>query len=192
VSLGCDRSLRLLEVSREPLRHESLACDAVRLPYRDRCFDAALCVAVLHHLASPERRYAAIAELVRITRDGGQVLLQAWAQEQDPLSKRVFAEQDTLVPWTLPARFQLPTPEAPPAEQVLQRYCHVFRQGELENLCSAVPDCRLEESGWERGNWFVRLRVARAQGSIAVAGGPQHSLPALATRSAPRMTDYVG
>jgi len=70
VSLGCDRSLRLLEVSREPLRHETLACDGCSLPYRDRSFDAAICIAVLHHLASPERRYAAVAELVRITRHG--------------------------------------------------------------------------------------------------------------------------
>ena len=124
------------------------------------------------------------------------MLLQAWAQEQDPLSKRVFASQDTMVPWTLPARFQLPTPPSPDdgaagEERVFQRFCHVFRQGELENLCSAVPDCCIAESGWERGNWFVRLRVQRTP-ARATAAGPQHSLPALATRSAPRMADYVG
>lgn len=96
VSMGCDRSIKLLEVSREP-HHETFCCDAVTLPFRSNAFDATLCIAVLHHLSSVDRRYAVISELVRITRPGGRVMLQAWAYEQGKESKHAFQSQDTMV-----------------------------------------------------------------------------------------------
>jgi len=40
---------------------------------------------------------------------------------------------------------------------VYERYCHVYREGELEELCSRVPFCKIVNSGWDRGNWFVEL-----------------------------------
>ena len=52
---------------------------------------------------------AILRELVRICRPGGEILLQAWAQEQEPGSRNFDFEssttQDVFVPWTLPARF---------------------------------------------------------------------------------------
>jgi transposase len=36
-----------------------------------------------------------------------------------------------------------------------QRFCHVYREGELENLLGRVPHCRLIESGYDRSNWFI-------------------------------------
>jgi alkylated DNA repair protein alkB family protein 8 len=49
-SIGCDRSIRLLEVSADQ-RHETFCCDAVKVPLRSDVFDAVLCIAVLHHIA---------------------------------------------------------------------------------------------------------------------------------------------
>lgn len=223
VCVGCDRSWNLLQVSSEP-SHETLCCDIVRLPYRDSLFDATICVAVLHHLASKDRRVAAVRELVRITRAGGRVLIQAWAKEQEENSRLAFTEQDVLVPWRLQPRFyedkdkgkgaesgdrgrdreeegqgeseqsragpcmetetqptttsttgtgatsrlpsSLQSPEGPcehvqedeRGALVFQRYCHVYRKGELEDLCSGVPGALVEQAGWDKGNWFVVLR----------------------------------
>lgn len=42
-----------------------------------------LCIAVLHHLSTAERRLAGLRELVRITRPGGLVLVYVWALEQE-------------------------------------------------------------------------------------------------------------
>lgn len=60
--------------------------DALRLPLQSDSVDAAFCVMVLHFLAAPER---AVAELCRITRPGGSVILvdlvehkQEWMREQ--------------------------------------------------------------------------------------------------------------
>ncbi len=55
-------------------------------------------------------------------------------------SKRKFDTQDVMVPWVLPAEFDPLRPEAgktggkrePPS--TVERYCHVFKQGELEEL----------------------------------------------------------
>ena len=99
-SLGCDRSMKLLEVSRD-VRYETFCCDAVKLPLRSDVFDAVLCIAVLHHIATIDRRVSVIRELLRICRLGGRVMLQAWALEQEVHSKKKFEEQDVLVPWKL-------------------------------------------------------------------------------------------
>ena len=50
-----------------------------------------LCIAVLHHLSTAERRLSGLRELVRITRPGGLVLVYVWALEQE--AKRAKKEQ---------------------------------------------------------------------------------------------------
>ena len=50
-----------------------------------------LCIAVLHHLSTAERRLSGLRELVRITRPGGLVLVYVWALEQE--AKRVKKKQ---------------------------------------------------------------------------------------------------
>jgi SAM-dependent methyltransferase len=48
--------------------------DGLSLPYRPGCFDAALCIAVLHHLSSEARRARLLAELAALLRPGGRAL----------------------------------------------------------------------------------------------------------------------
>lgn len=50
-----------------------------------------MCIAVLHHLSTAERRLAGLRELVRITRPGGLVLVYVWALEQE--AKKVKKKQ---------------------------------------------------------------------------------------------------
>jgi len=45
-----------------------ITCDNLSLPYKDDCFDAVLSIAVIHHIATTERRVRAIRELARILR----------------------------------------------------------------------------------------------------------------------------
>lgn len=183
-TIGCDRSLKLLEVSKLP-GHEVFACDAVKLPFMTESFDAVLCIAVLHHLATIDRRFAVISELMRIARDDGDIFIQAWALEQDEHSKHVFETQDTMVPWKLNKRFlheNHSSPDVPlPADQddiiVYERYCHVYKEGELEEICSQIPGCEIVESGWDRGNWFVRLKKVQDLRLSSDYTGPEAKLP---------------
>ncbi|MBI4569227.1 MAG: metalloregulator ArsR/SmtB family transcription factor [Planctomycetes bacterium] len=86
-----DRSRQMLRVARQACRRRGLsnvtfhAGDAEALPLDDGAADAAFCVMVLHVLAQPAR---AVAELGRITRPGGAVILvdlvphdQEWMRE---------------------------------------------------------------------------------------------------------------
>lgn len=196
ITIGCDRSWTLLQVSKETA-HETFCCDAVKLPLHSDTFDATICVAVLHHLASKDRRVAAVRELVRITRPGGRVLLQAWALEQGDESRHLFEEQDVLVPWRLQQRFfqagqseespsvaQMLSPEGPcehveekEGHLVFQRFCHVYKEGELEEICSYVPQCRVVESGWDRGNWVIEIEKVLDERLAAAAPGPPLPVP---------------
>lgn len=263
LSIGCDRSLKLLEVSHS-IDFDTFCCDAVKLPFRSDLFDATLCIAVLHHLSTLDRRFAVISELVRITKPGGTIMIQAWAMEQGQDSKRIFESQDTMVPWRLNKRFLLPTDsdandnaivgvgeaavntmtkitgcrstvvteddtttttntnsggddsqsihihhaaieqnveeDAAAAvsdssshgpckhvreehgDLVFQRYCHVYKQGELEGICSSVPCCRIIESGWDKGNWFIQLEKFDDDRIHAIGCGPESNLPLLHPR----------
>jgi len=82
VSIGCDRSMNLLTICKER-KHEVHTADCLSLPYRSSVFDATICIAVVHHLSTRERRLDAIKELVRITRVCGSILLSVWALEQN-------------------------------------------------------------------------------------------------------------
>ena len=50
-----------------------LICDNMSLPYKDDSFDAVLSIAVIHHIATTERRVRALRELARVLRVGGRV-----------------------------------------------------------------------------------------------------------------------
>ena len=194
VCVGCDRSWGLLQVSKNPA-YETFCCDVVTLPLTSDTFDATICVAVLHHLASKDRRVEAIRELMRITRPGGTILIQAWALEQEEGSRMAFNEQDVLVPWRLQRRFveeskavghsisTVPGSNAGESQRqheeskashntaslgkcehveeddkgalVYKRYCHVYRRGEIEDICSYIPGAKVVETSWDKGNWVL-------------------------------------
>ena len=83
--IGCDISPPLIEIC-AGRGHEVLVADAVNLPYRDNFGDAAISIAVLHHLSTDDRRRKAIEELIRVVRRGGLVLITVWAREQEDKS----------------------------------------------------------------------------------------------------------
>ncbi|KAE8211427.1 hypothetical protein CF327_g4822 [Tilletia walkeri] len=96
-------------------------------------------------------------------------------------------EQDLLVPWVNSGSFpsqkassrsegvsgeatsSATEPQIQPPSTVFQRFYHVFREGELEDLVDKAShslddpdvDVVLQGSGWERGNWWGVWRVQR-------------------------------
>ncbi|KAK6246108.1 Methyltransferase type 11 - like 10 [Theobroma cacao] len=83
--IGCDISAPLIKICADK-GHEVLVADAVNLPYRTNFGDAAISIAVLHHLSTEDRRKKAIEELVRVVKKGGLVLITVWAVEQEDKS----------------------------------------------------------------------------------------------------------
>ncbi|XP_010538961.1 PREDICTED: alkylated DNA repair protein alkB homolog 8 [Tarenaya hassleriana] len=83
--IGCDISDPLIRICSDK-GHEVLVADAVNLPYRNGFGDAAISIAVLHHLSTESRRKKAVEELVRVVKTGGFVLITVWAAEQEDKS----------------------------------------------------------------------------------------------------------
>lgn len=146
-----------------------MVADALELPYRSNTFvswimfflfcilkrkeqDFAISIAVIHHFASPERRLEAIKSIARIVKKGGKMLVFVWALEQTKFSKRDFkpGQQDVLVPWML-TKGTKDVDNVP----VYNRYYHLFKEGELNELFGQVEDVVIEETGYDRDNHYV-------------------------------------
>lgn len=63
--------------TQRPERFTLLRASATDLPFADACADVTLCWGVLHHVDEPDK---AFAELVRITRPGGVVLIYVYPE----------------------------------------------------------------------------------------------------------------
>ena len=97
-NIGVDRCKTLTELAREKdnevggfyvrrtnifislLLFQVLICDNMALPYKDDSFDAVLSIAVIHHIATTERRVRALRELARILRVGGRIIIRYEAE----------------------------------------------------------------------------------------------------------------
>lgn len=157
-----------------------LVADCLAMPLRGGIFDAAISIAVLHHLSTEARRVQALREGARLLREGGELLVYCWSYEQDAersASRHRFDSQDVLVPWShrTPGIRKARKPEAAaetgdgesnPAGQaqwentlqVCQRYCHVYREGELLGLLEQVPELELVDHYFDTGNWCAVAR----------------------------------
>ena len=107
-AIGIDLSTEMLRRARELAKEKRVRNvefrmgDALNLPLKSRQVDAAFCVMVLHFLAEPER---ALAELCRITRAGGFVIVvdlvrhnQEWMRAQ--MAHRWLGfDRDTVEQW---------------------------------------------------------------------------------------------
>ena len=84
IMLGTDRSANLLSICRQR-GFETFQEDILNLQnsIRNDLFDGLLCIAVLHHLATEERRLEALRSLVSLLVPGtGRALIYVWAFEQ--------------------------------------------------------------------------------------------------------------
>ena len=149
VAIGCDITPYFVARSQSD-RIDTFQATNMALPVRSGIADLVMSVAVLHHFDSAARRLQALEELLRLVRPGGRILIQVWALEQQPGSRRTFHQADNLVGWNNPDKTMF-----------RQRYYHVFHQGELEALLQQSPrfcqDFILTKNWYEMGNWAVVL-----------------------------------
>nr|GMD94076.1 alkylated DNA repair protein alkB homolog 8-like [Ipomoea batatas] len=113
--IGCDISAPLINICADR-GHEVLVADAVNLPYRTGYGDAAISIAVLHHLSTENRRRKAVEELVRIVKKGGFVLITVWAREQEDgslVNKWTPLTDKYLEEWVAPSSPRIRNPSSP-------------------------------------------------------------------------------
>ncbi|KAH8677404.1 S-adenosyl-L-methionine-dependent methyltransferase [Xylariales sp. PMI_506] len=157
--VGSDRSSNLVRIARDHGGRDR-ACDVavadgLTLPFLPGRADFAICVAVIHHMSTRERRRQAVRALLDCVRPassggGGKVLVYVWALEQSN-SRRGWdetADQDQLVPWVFKSKTK------GEEDTTYQRYYHLYKKGELEEDIEAVGG-RVVENGYDKDNWWA-------------------------------------
>jgi alkylated DNA repair protein alkB family protein 8 len=158
--------------------------DTLKLPYKSNVLDAVLCIAVIHHFTTDERRKQAISEIMRVLNVGGHALIYVWAKEQNKNSIKSYylksnikskkyeckVNQDTQL-FSSEMKIILPihknrteftysdmlVPWTRKNGGEFLRYYHVFEEGELENLCSLIPSTKVNNVYYDQGNWCAVL-----------------------------------
>ena len=124
---GVDFSSRMLEFARKYSRKFDFTADFLLanvscLPFADEAFDWALSIATYHHIKGKEERQAALSELRRVLRPGGEAFLTVWNRWQP---RFWFQGREVAVPWRVSGK-------------TLQRYYYLFSYPELERLVKQV------------------------------------------------------
>ena len=128
---------------------KTFVSDVSTTPFESASFDYIISIAVIHHLATQERRLDMIREIIRILKPGGQALITAWATEQtntNTLTKanKISDSNDWLIPW-----------EDKKKKIISQRFYHLFEKDEFEKLLGNFPNIEIIDSKYDKDNWNV-------------------------------------
>ena len=143
--IGCDISAQLIKICDER-GHEVLVADAVNLPYRTGFGDAAISIAVLHHLSTENRRRKAIEELIRVVKKGGLVLITVWAVEQEDkslLTKWMPLSEKYVDEWVGPGSPRVRSPSSLALESIPEmneNHAGVSLKDSKENFTGSKPE----------------------------------------------------
>jgi len=120
---GIDSSPQMLRFAQKYSRKFDFAvnlsvADAGNLPYPDHSFDWAISVATYHHMRGRNERLAALEELRRVLKPGGEAFITVWNRWQP---RFWFKPKEVAVPWKTRGK-------------ILYRYYYLFSYHELERL----------------------------------------------------------
>lgn len=174
-AIGTDRCAPLVHIANAQVpadadcvnKFDAGVADARFMPFRDGCFDAAVNIAVVHHMSTQQRRIDALKETIRLLRKGGRALIYVWALERPSTPKpkrgnhgakmlsRRFETQDVFVPWHMRRRKAGADSDKilGGIEEIHRRFYHVYRDGELEEELGNVPDTKIVELYYDHQNW---------------------------------------
>lgn len=123
--------------------------DVSNTPLPSNYFDSIISVAVIHHMATYERRLEMINEIGRILKFGGKCIVTAWATEQTHTktlikSQKISDQNDYLIPW-----------QDQKTGVTSHRFYHLFVENELNQLIEMNPNLKIISTNFEKDNWNV-------------------------------------
>jgi demethylmenaquinone methyltransferase/2-methoxy-6-polyprenyl-1,4-benzoquinol methylase len=153
--VACDFSLGMLRAGkRHPAERVSfVAGDALDLPFADQAFDVVTISFGLRNVADPD---AALAELLRVTRPGGRLVICEFSHLPHPLLDHAYQRY---LAATLPAIARVISPNA-------SAYAYLAESIRAWPAQSDLAD-RIAAAGWTRVTWrnlstgIVAVHVAR-------------------------------
>jgi ubiquinone/menaquinone biosynthesis C-methylase UbiE len=123
-----------------------LHADSSRLPLEEGVLGGFIYIAALHHLPTEEDRLASLESLRKSLKKRARGLVSVWSLEQSRFERleETFADGDILVPWTMPDG------------RKVERFYHLFREGELGSLVER-SGLWVEKLYRSRDNYFAEV-----------------------------------
>ncbi len=120
---GVDFSSEMIKMARRysqkyEFQVDLQVADARQLPFAKESFDFGIAVATYHHLKGQEDQLAALLELKRVLKPGGEAFVTVWNRHQP---RFWFKSRETGIPWKAKG-------------QVIQRYYYLFSYWSFEKL----------------------------------------------------------
>ncbi len=120
---GLDYSTEMIELAKKyaaknQFKATLVEADACQLPYANDFFDAAIAIAIYHHIEDDAGRLQALKELYRVLKPGGEAFISVWNRWQP---RHWFQKKSFMQPWNT-------------KEKTLYRFYYLFTYGEFEKL----------------------------------------------------------
>ncbi len=116
------------------------------IPLPESHFDKIFCLAVLHHLSTPESRAQAMAELYRVLKPGGLLFVTVWNRHQKKFEN--LTQADAIVNWKNKSG------------ETVKRFYHFFEEDEFRGLA--------EKAGFEVNEVFYDKHRGKAHHDITM------------------------
>ena len=144
--IGIDPCVPLLQIAKT--RHfndDFIRGDGRHLPFRTGTLDAAISIAVVHHLETHENRLAFLLELLRCVRVNGRILVTIWALQKHKPRWIHIGGGDFLIPWN---------------DSREMRFYHLFSKEDVEKTIldlSRLAPLASATFTFERDNWYIEF-----------------------------------
>lgn len=149
--IGIDKCSKFVEICCDRGLNAKKGC-ITELSFKDNYFDSVICIAVIHHLETSQRRLQAIMELIRVTKKNGKIFISLWTSVEESIQatsnecKNLQNTNDFLIPWKIkngPKYF---------------RYYHLTDSIELEEIIKKLSPFVTIEVEEKYGNFFLTLQ----------------------------------
>lgn len=141
--VGIDTSKSFVDICNQRGKNVVLG-NSCALPFQNEIFDYCICVAVLHHLSTPERRKQCVDEMLRVLKPNGTCVFNVWSYENQ--TKRKFVVGDNYVPWVSRDKDR----------DMKLRYYHIMDEDNFDSFINQFCDrVSVVKKFNEFGNWIV-------------------------------------
>lgn len=143
--IGTDITCNLINIAKQKSpKTDFFQGNGLSLPFKENMFDAAICIAVIHHINNIQDRERFLGNVLKCVKKDGVALITLWASEQPKKdSWKNTGGGDFFVPW----------------KGEVDRYYHFFTKEEVENLIASQYDiCDVIEMSEEYFNHCFVLK----------------------------------
>jgi tRNA (uracil-5-)-methyltransferase TRM9 len=137
---GMDMSESMVKLAKTHTSFPVYQGSILDMPFKDNEFDHCICIAVLHHLNTKEKRVNAIKEICRVIKK--TALITVWEYDENDKKRN---KKDGLIDWTL-------------KDEIVKRYYHLFEDNELDSLVEGVSNVKIIDSYNEKNNFYMVLQ----------------------------------